>query len=331
MAKEIYKSGNYIITVDADNKSRLFPIGKTVYDEHNSVFRITEGVIEDDQLTISFSDSTSWVDDSAAAYTEATLRTFLRDNTGFRPASGGSDANVVNSDGTYDVDVPGGDILNLPDINNIDSDGSVVVTPAQTPFTATICSGGSVGAMPLKTGQITSYSSFDDGDIQAGRATDFFTLASANPFGTTERFTYIDGTQTYTNAIVIDWSTFDGTNVLGYGQNNNINVNWFDALTGSNTHSVGGYSSGWRLPNNNEVSNLFYLQQTWQLDYAPLSTSLGIGYSHRDLWLSTTRVISSSSAYKIDQIYGIQTKGKTSVGCKYFPVRTFTVTGTTLT
>jgi len=40
MAKEIYKSGNYIITVDADNKSRLFPIGKTVYDEHNSVLEL---------------------------------------------------------------------------------------------------------------------------------------------------------------------------------------------------------------------------------------------------------------------------------------------------
>jgi hypothetical protein len=92
MAKEIYKSGNYIVTVDADNNSRLFPIGKTVYDEYNSVFRLTEGLIEDDQLVISYADSTNWVDDSAVAYTEATLRTFLRENTGFSPASGGSGA-----------------------------------------------------------------------------------------------------------------------------------------------------------------------------------------------------------------------------------------------
>lgn len=83
MAKEIYKSGNYIVTVDADDNSRLFPIGKTVYDEYNSVFRLTEGLIEDDQLVISYADSTNWVDDSASAYTEATLRTFLRENTGF--------------------------------------------------------------------------------------------------------------------------------------------------------------------------------------------------------------------------------------------------------
>ena len=100
MAKEIYKSGNYIVTVDADDNSRLFPIGKTVYDEYNSVFRLTEGLIEDDQLIISYADSTNWVDDSAVAYTEATLRTFLRENTGFNPASGGSGASWGGITGT---------------------------------------------------------------------------------------------------------------------------------------------------------------------------------------------------------------------------------------
>jgi hypothetical protein len=100
MAKEIYKSGNYIVTVDADDNSRLFPIGKTVYDEYNSVFRLTEGLIEDDQLVISYADSTNWVDDSAVSYTEATLRTFLRENTGFSPASGGSGAEWGDITGT---------------------------------------------------------------------------------------------------------------------------------------------------------------------------------------------------------------------------------------
>jgi hypothetical protein len=100
MAKESHKSGNYIVTVDADNNSRLFPIGKTVYDEYNSVFRLTEGLIEDDQLVISYADSTNWVDDSAVAYTEATLRTFLRENTGFSPASGGSGAEWGDITGT---------------------------------------------------------------------------------------------------------------------------------------------------------------------------------------------------------------------------------------
>jgi hypothetical protein len=187
-----------------------------------------------------------------------------------------------------------------------------------------------VGAMPLKTNQTTSYATGDDGDLQSGRATDFFTLASNNPFGNTSRFTYIDGTQTYTDPIVIDWTTFDGTNVLGYGENAPANVNWSDALTGSAAHSVGVYTSGWRLPNNNEVSRLFNLEDTYQLLYAPL-TNLGIVYGQRDFWLSNTWRLSTGSAYKIDQIYGIQTNNKNNVNCKFFPVRTFTVTGTTLT
>ena len=242
------------------------------------------------------------------------------------------DANVVNSDGTYDVDVAAGGTLTLPDINNVDSDGSVVVTPAQTPFVATACGPQAFGAIPVKTGQITSYQSLDDGDRQSGRAVDFFTLASNNPFGNTSRFTYIDGTQTYTNKIVIDWSTFDGTNVLGYGQNNNTNVNWSDAIIGADAHSVGTYTSGWRLPNNYEVSNLFNLQEIYQFNYAPFQSSLGLGgTSNRNYWLSNSWKLSTGSAYKIDTIYGIQTNNKGNVNCKYFPVRTFTVNGTILT
>jgi hypothetical protein len=36
---------------------------------------------------------------------------------------------------------------------------------------------------------------------------DFFTLDRNNPFGNTNRFTAPDGTQTYTNGIVLDWFT----------------------------------------------------------------------------------------------------------------------------
>ena len=192
--------------------------------------------------------------------------------------------------------------------------------------------GAAIGAIPVKTGQTTSYQSLDDGDRQSGRATDFFTLTNNNPFNNSSRFTYIDGTQTYTNKIVIDWSTFDGTNVLGYGQNNNTNVNWSDAIIGADAHSVGTYTSGWRLPNNYEVSNLFNLQEIYQFNYAPFQSSLGLGgTSNRNYWLSNSWKLSTGSAYKIDTIYGIQTNNKGNVNCKYFPVRTFTVSGTTLT
>ena len=64
-----------------------------------------------------------------------------------------------------------------------------------------------VGATILKTGQSVSFRTGDDGDIEAGRATSFLTLASNNPFGNTNRFTDILGGQTYATAVVIDWST----------------------------------------------------------------------------------------------------------------------------
>ena len=89
--------------------------------------------------------------------------------------------------------------------------------------------GGSVGATIMKTGQTVSYRTGDDGDIEAGRATDFLTLASNNPFGNTNRFTDELGGQTYTNNIVIDWSTYNGTDVLGYSRVNQ-QATWDDAI-----------------------------------------------------------------------------------------------------
>ena len=60
-----------------------------------------------------------------------------------------------------------------------------------------------VGAKPLKTNQTTSFRTGDDGDDQRGREDDFFTLEDNNPFGNTDRFTAVDGTQTYTDDIIL--------------------------------------------------------------------------------------------------------------------------------
>ena len=81
------------------------------------------------------------------------------------------------------------------------------------------CSGAAVapvGATLMKTGQTTSYRTGDDGDIEAGRATSFSVLSANNPFGNTNRFTDELGGTTYANNIVIDWSTYNGTTVLGW-------------------------------------------------------------------------------------------------------------------
>ena len=123
--------------------------------------------------------------------------------------------------------------------------------------TATGGSVASVGMALLKTGQTTSYAKGDDGYLQAGRNGDFFTLAEKNPFGNTNRFTDTDGGQTYSDGVKLDWSTFNGVDVLGYEINLQSDLNWFNAIAYSNSLTLGGFSS-WRAPNFREVENLYY-------------------------------------------------------------------------
>jgi hypothetical protein len=183
----------------------------------------------------------------------------------------------------------------------------------------------------MKTGQTTSYRTGDDGDIEAGRATDFTTLAENNPFGNTNRFTDELGGSTYTNNIVIDWSTYDGTTVLGISR---VAIatgqTWNQAVDNSLSYSVGSFTSGWRLPNMKEIFNLVNYANTPEnfLNYSPLN----LNSSGRVYWSSNSNVGSSTSAYFFSNV-GMtgQTAKTTSVAFTYFPVRTFTVTGTTLT
>ena len=139
-------------------------------------------------------------------------------------------------------------------------------------------SGGSsstpVGSVLMKTGQVTSYRTGDDGAFQAGRAVDFFTLENAGPFGT-KRFTDELGGQTYANNIVIDWSTYDVTlgKVLGYYRVSQSALDWNDAIDSSLSHTVGTFTSGWRLPNKNELNNIANVETARALSYSPFNDS----------------------------------------------------------
>jgi hypothetical protein len=188
-----------------------------------------------------------------------------------------------------------------------------------------------VGATLMKTGQTTSYRTGDDGDLEAGRATSFTVLASNNPFGNTNRFTDELGGTTYTNNIVIDWSTYNGNTVLGISR---VEIatgqTWNQAVDNSLSYSVGTFTSGWRLANIKEIFNLmnFANNQDNLLNYSPLNLSS----SGRVYWSSTTNLSATTQAYVITNIGLISVIAKTtSVAFTYFPVRTFTVTGTTLT
>ena len=181
-----------------------------------------------------------------------------------------------------------------------------------------------VGATLMKTGQTTSYRTGDDGDLEAGRATSFTVLASNNPFGNTTRFTDELGTQSYVKNIVIDWSTYNGTNVLGYYKVVSASdIAWNTAIDGAAALSIVGFTSGWRLPNKREMENICNYQLAQLLNYSPFN--LG-GFT---IWSSTTYLASTTLAYTLANSW-VNLSSKAGLGGRWIACRTFTVTGTTL-
>jgi hypothetical protein len=183
----------------------------------------------------------------------------------------------------------------------------------------------------MKTGQTTSYVTGDDGDIQAGRLVDFNILSTNNPFGNTDRFTDTLGGQTYTNNIVIDWSTFDGTTVLGYYKVIAGNQTWNNAINSALLVSAGTFTSGWRMSNVRELLNIYYYVGglAHALDYFPFNTTITTVHS---FWTSTTDISNSINAYYSPTVTGVfGVVDKTAVGAKYLAVRTFGWNGTQLT
>jgi hypothetical protein len=187
-----------------------------------------------------------------------------------------------------------------------------------------------VGATLMKTGQTTSYRTGDDGDLEAGRATSFTVLASNNPFGNTNRFTDELGGQTYTKNIVIDWSTYNGTNVLGYKRTlRAVGINWNNAIDESIALSFGGFTSGWRMCNIKEYQNLYNYGVNYAspLNYSPFNIQTNILF----LWTANTLNGQTTDAYYLSnngtQSFIVKTF---ATNITYISCRTFTVTGTTL-
>jgi hypothetical protein len=176
----------------------------------------------------------------------------------------------------------------------------------------------------MKTGQTTSYRTGDDGDLEAGRNTSFTVLAENNPFGNTNRFTDELGTQTYTKNIVIDWSTYDGSTVLGWRRTVSTTLTWNNAIDNALAVSISPYTTGWRLPNYIEMISISNFGITSFLNYSPFNLS------GSNVWTSTTVVNSTTEAWMFSlPATNIQKFGKVN-SATVLPCRTFTVTGTTL-
>ena len=253
----------------------------------------------------------------------------------------GGNLNIVDSDVNVNS-VNEGSVVSVKDIDINLKDSSGAVTPDSVTIvgnTVTIdvpdSSPTPVGATLMKTGQTTSYRTGDDGDLEAGRATDFTTLANPNPFGSTARFTDELGGSTYTNDIVIDWSTYDtvGGTVLGYYLGDTSFRTWNDYIDWAIALSVGTFTTGWRGWNTKEVLNLFNYSTSRAVNYAPFNTSLtlNIGSSARYLWTSTTYPTATTNAYRTDLASWLLQPQSKANSNQCVAVRTFTVSGTTLT
>jgi hypothetical protein len=174
----------------------------------------------------------------------------------------------------------------------------------------------------LKTGQTTSYRTGDDGDLQEGRDVDFFTLDFTNPFGNTNRFTDELGGQNYVNNWVIDWSTYDGSTVLGVYRISIGAFNWNDGIDNAISLTYGTFSNC-RLINIREVTNFTNFGLTSVFNYSPLN--LNIGFFTSSIWQVDTNRPFVASPNGLHSV-GFRTDIRQNIA-----VRTFTVTGTTLT
>jgi len=241
---------------------------------------------------------------------------------------------------TVDFDVDVVDSITRAPIGSLNAFGEWQVTTGAAP----------VGAILTKTGQTVSYRTGDDGDIQAGRDLSFVKLSWNNPFGHNWRITgttggyYDEDTSQYKTAagavtvllgafpdrIAIDWTQFDGSTVLGYASPvfSGTGNTWNLAVDNALAYTVGAYVSGWRIGNWLEYVAIMrngHLSP-WSWGYPPFDiTSL-------TYWTGTTSPIGAAYAMSAVADGRILYEAKTLSGVRrYWPVRRFTVTGTTLT
>jgi hypothetical protein len=175
----------------------------------------------------------------------------------------------------------------------------------------------------MKTGQTTSFRTGDDGDLQEGRDVDFFTLDYTNPFGNTNRFTDELGGQTYANNIVIDWSTYEGSTVLGYYRSAALNTTYENQETYLTTLAPGGFT-GWIISNINQLFNICLKRGFNSFNYPPFNF-----FTSGSIYSST--LISTTSTFVISCGPGSIIITTLTGFLRLIPCRTFTVTGTTLT
>ena len=320
--------------VDAE---QIAPTSEEVKVYFNSVLKYTQASKVDLLLTLKNQDG----DDITATFTGYDIVV----------NQAGADARVSNSDDSYDVNVVSGGDLELPDeaitINSAafitkasvktqdillkDVSGNTITPVSLASDTITILDAVvTKGFIPIKTGQTTSYASNDDGATQRGRLTDFNTIPYLNPYGDNFRFTDELGGQTFTNNIVIDWSTWDGgSSVNGYCfsnySNETLSQSWDNWMLNS-PYTCSTFAD-WYLVNSQEMSSLLNMDETYGLNGYPFN--IAVSSQNRMLTSTTYSLNTTQALFKQHNINYLNSVSKAS-SFRAMLVRIFTISGTTL-
>lgn len=237
------------------------------------------------------------------------------------------DATVENSDQTYTDTVSAGDTLVTPDveisINSVSQGTFPSVKDLDIPF---VCPTPDVNtAEIIRSGQVTSYATNDDGALQFGRDTSFTQLAYNNVFGNKNRFTDELGGQTYANKIYIDHSTYDVPNGLIQGfiigsQQGQAVTSWNNAIAGQ-PYTFHGYND-WYMVNRSQAEYLSNWGVNSMLEYAPFN--FPIVNAATILWTSTTVFSPTTNAWYMGNTRGFL-KGLKTANAGLFLFRFFTL------
>lgn len=182
-----------------------------------------------------------------------------------------ADSTVKSTGVVYTDTVKATDTFTVPDVAWTDSDATAKTTEYGAAITCALAV-QKQQSPSYKTGQTTSYATNDDGDLEKGIGTDFYTLSENNAHGNTARFTLKNGTAlTSANfhndgtvgsgVLITDWSEADYLNETVLCWNNNRvggAASWTTKISDCATAViVGEPSSGWYMPNFNEFNRIF--------------------------------------------------------------------------
>lgn len=219
------------------------------------------------------------------------------------------DSSLKNSDVSYQSQFASATIFILPDINLTQPNGDVESNPSMINLSCTLIENLATQDLnddltptqinqiqrrqPTRSGQVTSYRTGDDGDLEMGIDASFFQLSDLNIFGNNKRFTDELGTEIYTNKFVLDHST----GLMWYISLTN-GTQWNGAIDGALASTQGTFTD-WVLPNINQLISIcnFSTVTNALLNYSPFN--IAVTTTTDRIWTSTTAPNSTTTAYTL--------------------------------